>query len=205
MSIYKVKHYWKDGASSTWEADKGLDKDIFEYLKKSYHSFVEDRPKYILYKNYKISFYYEDKKDSFGRDITNINFTISKKNKTIIITFSLLLVLSILIYIYYPKESIIDEELKKDSSKDMIAMDNQWELFIKDWNNKLDNDINNKFYIDKNNTPKTICNDFNNWLQPFHNGEIYSNLTVNELEKRIKEITKTRNMTEYFNKIVGIN
>ncbi len=77
MKVYVVKHYWKDGENATWESHPKVDKEIFEYLKKNYHNFVKDRPLMIKEDKY-IYFCYEEKKDIYNRNITDITFFVSE-------------------------------------------------------------------------------------------------------------------------------
>jgi len=78
MKIYIAKHYWKDGENATWESHEKVDKKIFEYLKKNYHNFVNNRPIMIEEKNSYIYLCYEDNVDIYNRKITNITFFVSK-------------------------------------------------------------------------------------------------------------------------------
>lgn len=78
MKVYIAKHYWKDGENATWESHVKIDKKIFEYLKKNYHNFVNNRPLMIKEKKRYIYLCYEDNVDIYNRKITNITFFISK-------------------------------------------------------------------------------------------------------------------------------
>lgn len=212
MANYKVKHYWRDGASSVWEADEKLDREVFEYLKKNYHSFVEKRPKSLSHKNHKILFEYKDSKDSFGRDITDIVFDISilkvsnQKRKIYFFIFLLLFILgSIFFYSIDSKEnnnkpnssknSIL---VKKESSEKLI--DKDWNFFVTDWNKKLPID-DDKFKLKENNS-KYIITKLNEWLEPFEDfKKIDLNVSFEDFEKKIKKFTKKKNMNRYFEEI----
>ena len=79
MSIYIVKHYWKDNENSTWECHENVEKSLFDYLKDNYHLFVKERT-HLIKKNKKIIYLcYEDTEDIYHRPITNITFFVSNK------------------------------------------------------------------------------------------------------------------------------
>ena len=208
MAHYRVRHYWKEGASSTWEADKGLNQDVFEYLKKNYQSFVEERPKYRLYKNYKISFEYEDTKDSFGRAITNITFNISKVREGISKNIKYLIVLFLLVILILvitnqkknnPKSNAnnISSNQNEEKSRDKK---NKWSDFKNNWNDKINKD-DDKFKL-KNDGHKYIIKKFNEWLTHFSDfKKIDSNISFNDFEVKIKRITKVKTLAECVDEI----
>ena len=80
MKIYIAKHYWKKGENATWECHEKVDKVLFEYLKENYHKFVKSKPKSIEKNSHFVYLCYEESKDIYGRDITNVTFFISKKS-----------------------------------------------------------------------------------------------------------------------------
>lgn len=79
MKIYIAKHYWKDGENATWECHEKVDKALFEYLKENYHKFTKNKPKSIEKDKHFVYLCYEEGKDVYGRNITNVTFFISKK------------------------------------------------------------------------------------------------------------------------------
>ncbi len=79
MKIYIARHYWKDGQNATWECHNKVDKVVFEYLKENYHKFVANKPEMIEQNNHYVYLCYEEGKDTYDRNITNITFFISKK------------------------------------------------------------------------------------------------------------------------------
>jgi len=79
MKIYIAKHYWKDGENATWEHHSKIDTELFEYIKKNYHKFVQNKPNMIKQNGYYVYICYEDSKDIYNRSITNATFFISKK------------------------------------------------------------------------------------------------------------------------------
>ncbi len=197
MANYKVKHYWKDGASSVWEADKNLNKEIFEYLKKNYHSFVEKRPKSLLYKEHTISFKYIDGKDSFGREITDVTFYISnskKVNKNIIIYLFifLLIIISIFVIRFVDKNNPKPNNISNQIEKKILDEKDKWSKFRTDWNKCLDNDNSNRLYL-VNNSSAHIISTLNK-LNPFNDDVIDSNTSFDKFEKKVKEITPKKSI-----------
>ena len=83
MKIYIAKHYWKDNKNATWEKHPKIKESIFSYLKENYSKFVKNRPKVVQKDKFYIYICYEDSKDIYKRDITNITFFISKESVSI--------------------------------------------------------------------------------------------------------------------------
>ncbi|SFV68337.1 hypothetical protein MNB_SV-14-1261 [hydrothermal vent metagenome] len=140
MKVYIVKHYWKDGENATWESHENIDKKIFEYLKKNYHSFVENRQNTIKEGNHYIYPCYEDGVDIYSRKLTNITFFVSKseideelcnkeyhdleislagkRNKLIFYLVGLVVIVGLLFGYYYSnKQKSLDKKSTTNSSE----------------------------------------------------------------------------------------
>jgi len=73
LNIQKAKHYWENRESAKWIKSNNFDKDIFNELKDIYESIKYSKPKYKIINNKTILFFYNDTKDIFDRDITEIS------------------------------------------------------------------------------------------------------------------------------------
>ncbi len=211
MKIYIVKHYWKDGENATWERHPKVDEKIFEYLKKSYHTFVKDRKKMIEKDGYFIYLCYKDSKDVYDRNITNITFFVSKKaiekdfcnthvkNLELDITdktknikilaigaIALLIIGVIGIKIFNGKHA--SKELHKQRKYESVQ---NYTSLIDNWNDQVGNiiedaNVQTKYKLSRDDNQKLIAQ-LNSFLKPFYIG----------IDEKILDDMKRKNANKY--------
>jgi len=191
MKIYIVKHYWKNGENSTWERHKKVNNDIFEYLKDNYHHFVSERKREVQKNGYYIYLCYEDTKDIFARDITNVIFFISKEKLTILLCeqtynnleliietkkskllfVSILIVFIISLGINFFNISTLPQSrnklIDKNISKNHIIHD--YAPLINNWNQQVQYLTNKKTFLLIRNDNKELIKQLNIFVKPFFN------------------------------------
>jgi len=193
MKIYIVKHYWENGKNATWQKHDNIDNELFEYLKNNYHKFVESRKSNDKFKTYNIHLCYEDKKDIYNRDITNITFFISKnkipldicnkdynnleknnkEKKYIFIAVAIFLLLLVLFFSNFnnKQKGGTTKIVKETTKQDYTAFINNWNKFVQDITNKKE------FLLNRESNEKLI-EQLNNFKKPFY----YSK---DEIEKKL--------------------
>jgi hypothetical protein len=191
MKVYIAKHYWKDGENATWECHEKVDKEVFEYLKENYHNFVKDRKSEVEKNGYFIYPCYEDAKDIFGRDITNVTFFVSKekvktslcdktyenlelkiktkKNNTSMLVGAIALIAIVFFSMTFLNKSKAHNNqtvARETSEKSKIQ---NYNSLIDNWNQQVQNLTKKKKFLLVRDDNQKLIKQLNSFVKPFYN------------------------------------
>ncbi len=80
IKFYKIKHFWQNNENATWENSSNFDEDIFDEIKQNYVNLCSKKIKYQIINKKYVFFYYDEKKDKFGRKIIELVAFLSSKD-----------------------------------------------------------------------------------------------------------------------------
>jgi len=217
MKVYVAKHYWKDGKNAKWECHEKIDKKLFEYLKNNYHNFVINKPKMIKQDKQFIYLCYQDTKDHFGRNITEVTFFVLSRevennfckkkyknlefdvwnNRTVLWIFGALFLVVIMgISIVDQSSKVIKVEIEEQIGHDYI-------ILIKDWNTQLITSNKKEFLLDEDNNTKVILK-LNQIMKKF-DVTFNENMNEDEIRQVLKKSTKEKSISDIVKKVLMMN
>ncbi|MFX4229999.1 hypothetical protein ACOL3I_00745 [Aliarcobacter butzleri] len=80
IKFLKAKHFWENSENAKWEKSSNFDNEIFKKIQNEYEYLCSKKIKYKTINKKNVFFFYEEKKDKFGRKIIELVALVSSKN-----------------------------------------------------------------------------------------------------------------------------
>lgn len=80
IKFSKAKHFWENSENAKWEKSSNFDDKTLKEIQSEYEYLCSKKIKYKMINSKNVFFFYEEKRDKFGRKIIELVALVSSKN-----------------------------------------------------------------------------------------------------------------------------